>query len=169
MRKTKIIAAVDEDFGIGKDGDIPWRVLGDFQFFKSMTYGSTVVCGRKTYENMKGLTGRRFVVLTSDESREDAGPVEDEHGRLSGVRFVHSFDNLFMNLMSTPKPIWICGGASLYEEAIGKSKTVYLSHIPGTHGCDTFFPKDELEEKYEPIAKVPCEGFEMIRYVRTYE
>jgi len=165
MRDTRIISAVDEDFGIGKDGEIPWRVPSDFQFFKSQTYGSTCVVGRKTFENIGMLGGRRFVVLTRDDSKEDEGPAEDEHGRLRSVKYVHCYEELYMNLMNTPRPIWICGGQSLYDHAIGRSKTVYLSHIPGTHDCDTFFPKNKLEEHYEPIAKVSADGFDMIRYV----
>ena len=78
MEKSYIIAAANKNFGIGKGGEIPWNVPGDFQFFKSMTYGCTVVVGRKTFENIGMLPGRRFVVLTSDETKEGAGPQKDK-------------------------------------------------------------------------------------------
>lgn len=166
MHKAKVIAAVDEDFGIGRDGEIPWHVSGDLQFFKMMTYNSAVVCGRKTYENIKGIPGRRFFVLTRDESKSGSDHGTDEHGVHESVTFAHSFESLYNKLISTTD-IWIVGGASVYEHYVGKCRDVYLSRIPGTYDCDTFFPQQQLENCYEPIAELPMENFKVTRYTKN--
>lgn len=73
MISFSIIAAVDEEWGIGKDGVIPWRYSEDFKWFKKMTMGNTCFMGYNTYSElatiMEGkkelLPGRKCVVFTS--------------------------------------------------------------------------------------------------------
>jgi dihydrofolate reductase len=43
------------------------------------------------------------------------------------------------------KPIFIIGGASIYEQTFKYAKTVYLTRINSDYNCDTFFPKKNLE------------------------
>ena len=43
-----IIVAVDECWGIGKDNDLLFHVPEDMKFFRSMTLGKNVVCGKNT-------------------------------------------------------------------------------------------------------------------------
>ena len=164
MRDSKIIAAVDEEFGIGKDGGMPWHVPADFQFFKSMTYGGTVVVGRKTFENTGVLPGRQFLILTSDKSKTGECYGEDKNGRITSVRYVNSFEEVSLRSMSTPDPTWIAGGGAVYDHYVGISQDLYLSHIPGIHDCDTFFPDID---SYSAVGKVPAEGFEFKRYTLT--
>jgi dihydrofolate reductase len=161
MRDSNVIVAVDEERGIGRGGEMPWSVPADYQFFKTMTYGGTVVVGRKTFENTGALPGRHFLVLTSDESKEDRDLGEDRNGYHTTVRFVHSFAEVQLRAMSCPKPIWIAGGQSVYEHYVGKSKNLYISRIPGTHDCDRFFPEPT---EYSKIGVVPSEGFKFTRY-----
>jgi dihydrofolate reductase len=52
---------------IGADGDIPWHIPGEQARFKSMTMGTPMVMGRKTFESLpRLLPGRRHIVLTRD-------------------------------------------------------------------------------------------------------
>ena len=63
----KIIAAVDEKWGIGRGMNLLFRFSQDMAFFKEKTMGKTVVMGRKTLEsfpNAKPLKNRKNVVLT---------------------------------------------------------------------------------------------------------
>ena len=68
-----VVAATEAEFGIGKEGGLPWRLPGDMKFFKELTTvtgspspistetksegGSSsvqnaVIMGRKTYESI---------------------------------------------------------------------------------------------------------------------
>ena len=56
------IVCVDQNWGIGKDGKLLFRIKEDMQHFKRLTMGHTVIMGRKTLESLpgkKGLPGRR--------------------------------------------------------------------------------------------------------------
>ena len=50
-----VIFASTRDGGIGKDGQLPWRLKADMKFFKETTIGdgnNAVVMGRKTWESI---------------------------------------------------------------------------------------------------------------------
>lgn len=48
------IACVDENWGIGKNGDLLFSIKGDMKFFRETTLGKTVVMGRKTLLSFPG-------------------------------------------------------------------------------------------------------------------
>lgn len=43
-----LIVAVDQNWGIGKDGTMPWHISADMKYFREKTQGKTVLMGRKT-------------------------------------------------------------------------------------------------------------------------
>ena len=48
----KAILAADTDWGIGKDGTMPWpHNSDDLAWFKECTIDSTVIMGRKTWDS----------------------------------------------------------------------------------------------------------------------
>ncbi len=47
-----IIVAVSEDLGIGKNNELLWHIPEDLKRFKRLTYGKTVIMGRKTWESL---------------------------------------------------------------------------------------------------------------------
>ena len=49
-----MIWAMDEDFLIGKDDQIPWHIKEDLLYYKSKTKGQTVLMGEATYYSLKG-------------------------------------------------------------------------------------------------------------------
>lgn len=48
------IVAVSQSWGIGRDGQLLFRIRADLQRFKALTTGHTVVMGRKTLETLPG-------------------------------------------------------------------------------------------------------------------
>ncbi|MCL4165902.1 UNVERIFIED_CONTAM: hypothetical protein GTU68_031346, partial [Idotea baltica] len=65
--KLSAIVATDRKGTIGKDGDIPWYLPADLQFFKRTTLGHPVIMGRKTFASIgRPLPKRTNVVLTRD-------------------------------------------------------------------------------------------------------
>ena len=61
------IVAVDARWGIGRDGDLLFRISADLRRFKALTMGQTVVMGRRTRQSLpggRGLPGRRNLVLS---------------------------------------------------------------------------------------------------------
>ena len=49
-----LIVAVDEKWGIGKDGGLLAHLPEDMKYFRETTSGRTVVMGRRTLESFPG-------------------------------------------------------------------------------------------------------------------
>jgi dihydrofolate reductase len=66
--KVRLIVAMDNERGIGKNNDLMWHLPADMKFFKETTLGHIVVMGRKNFdsipERFRPLVGRENVVLT---------------------------------------------------------------------------------------------------------
>lgn len=157
----KLIVAVDADFGLAKNGQIPWSCPEDMKRFKRLTIGdgrNAVIMGRKTWQSLPEknmpLPQRLNVVLTTDRCRwwkyeNVAMGAETERGSRD-FRVTHSFDDAVMTARSLASgDVWIIGGAQVYSEALasGKVSTVEVTRIDGCHYCDLFvedFKPDEL-------------------------
>nr|AIA15457.1 Dihydrofolate reductase [uncultured bacterium] len=142
--ESAIIVAVDECYGFGKDGKIPWHFKEDFQYFKKMTKGATCVMGRKTYEDLLGyaktdelLPGRKCYVVTSSEE-----PLQKGAKRLSDP-----YEDLPEDCVGGP--VFYIGGAGIFDAALDFVDEVYMTHIRRNYDCDVSFPYAKLEEKFQ--------------------
>lgn len=136
MRKVTLLVAVDDEFGIGKEGKLPWSAATDMRWFRKVTSfpyeentQNTVIMGWTTWESLgcKPLKGRKNVVLTHKTA------VAPE-----GVSFKGSLEKA---LEECDGRVFIIGGASVYQYAMqeGLVDEALVSRIPGTHACDRFF------------------------------
>ena len=91
-----LIAAVDKNWGIGKDNQLLVRIPMDQKFFRESTTGKVVVIGRKTLESFpNGLPLKnRIIVLTHDMSYQK-----------NGVIVVHSIEELLEKLKNISKAV----------------------------------------------------------------
>ena len=64
----KLIVAMDNNRGIGKDNDLMWHLPSDMRFFKETTLNQIVIMGRKNFESIpekfRPLPNRENVILT---------------------------------------------------------------------------------------------------------
>lgn len=139
--KKIIIAAMDEEKAIGKNGEIPWHYPEDLKQFRELTTGNSVIMGRKTYfslpEDFRPLPDRENIVLTRGDPKIDAS-----------VKIVNSLEDAFDQASSDK--VFIAGGASVYEQTLAIADEMILTRVPGTHNGDTFFPEwDEQAWKLE--------------------
>ncbi len=132
-----IIVAVDEKWGIGKDGDLLQKISADMKYFRRMTTGNVLVMGRKTLEsfpNKKPLPNRVNIVLTKNKEYE-----------AEGVVFCHDMADLPEVLkVYEDKTIFVAGGGTIYEQLLPQCETAYVTKIYNTYPADTFFP--DLDE-----------------------
>ena len=73
-----LIAAVDNNLGIGKNGKLLFHIPEDMKFFKDTTTGNVVIMGRKTLESFPGgkpLKGRVNIVLTHNKDYKVEGAI----------------------------------------------------------------------------------------------
>lgn len=150
MTTFAIIAAMDENRGIGKNNDLPWHLSTDLKHFASVTKGGTVIMGRKTWESLpeayRPLKERLNIVVSRGELELP-----------DGVKLAHSLDEA---LELAKEKTFVIGGATLYAEAIGHPACteLILTEVEGSVDCDAFFPEipvgfimkemsEEVEEK----------------------
>ena len=70
----KALVAVDENWAIGRDNDLLFKLPNDMRAFKAATIDKIVVCGRKTLESFPGgkpLKNRSTICLCSTENNRD--------------------------------------------------------------------------------------------------
>ncbi len=143
-----MIAAVDENFGIGKDGRMPWHVSGDLKHFSRVTTRTSrpglknaVIMGRKTWESIppdyQPLPQRVNLVLTRDK----------DYYLPRGVEKFNALDQALLSLSKQRdevESVFVIGGGQVFGDALRHPlcKKIYLTHILKDFACDTFFPRD---------------------------
>ncbi len=156
MPEFSILAAIDQNMGIGKDGTLPWYLPEDLKHFSKTTKNVTtpgqqnaVIMGRRTWESLpssfKPLSHRINVVISSNMDLD----LPDD------VLLFGSLDEALAALSTSRKieQIFVIGGARLYEEAVihPELERIYLTRIEADFECDTFFP-DQIPEDFEIIS-----------------
>ena len=124
--RATIVAAVGKNGQIGLEGKVPWRVPGDLAHFRALTIGGTVLVGRKTFESMGPLKGRKVVVVSSGTVPGADAVVTDP--------FSHTL----------PKDgVFVCGGSEIYRAYLSAADRMVLSRVDYDGPADAFFPSDE--------------------------
>jgi dihydrofolate reductase/thymidylate synthase len=161
MIPFSIIVAVDSQFGIGKNGLLPWHLPSDLKYFKKITTQATspaktnaVIMGRKTWESIppafRPLSGRLNIVI----SRQAQLIVPE------GVFHAKSLEEALSFLQSKKNnvgEIFVIGGAQIFQQALEhpSCQKIYLTCIEKEFSCDTFFP-DVLHQFTEISRSVLC-------------
>ena len=142
------IVAVDNDWGIGFNGELLEHIPEDLKYFKELTMNNIVVMGRKTWESLpkKPLPNRLNIVISNSErciTSEGAARISLDEAR---IRMANSEANWF-----------IIGGGQIYKQLLPLCKKVYVTKIYKKHeNIDAFFPNlDETDEwKATPVSDV---------------
>ncbi|MCI8677077.1 MAG: dihydrofolate reductase [Lawsonibacter sp.] len=140
----KVIAAVDENWAIGRNGDQLIYISEDLKHFKALTTGHPVILGRKTLATFPGgrpLKGRRNLILSRNPG---FAPPEAE-----------VFSSLEELLAAAPQDAFVIGGASVYQALLDRCDTACITRIEAAFpGADCWFPN--LDER--PEWKIAEEG-----------
>jgi dihydrofolate reductase/diadenosine tetraphosphate (Ap4A) HIT family hydrolase len=154
-----IIAACSNNWVIGRDGALPWRLPSDLRRFRELTLGHAVVMGRKTFESLppaqRPLPGRRNLVVTSD-------PMQIGDG-------VEAFSSLDAALDATGHDCFVIGGERLFREALPLAGRLELTHVDVACAGDAFFPALTDDEWRCIDERAPLVENDHTFVFRTYE
>ena len=143
----KAIMAVDQMWGVGKNGTLPWPAnKEDLLQFKNKTTGHIVVMGSNTWFDPcfpAPLKNRVNVVATSDSSRFQDGSTLTTNTPLETIK------DLSERLPE--KDIWIIGGPNLLNQCWDLIEEVHLTIVKGHYECDKFIDLNILEDKFTLI------------------
>ncbi len=127
-----IIAALDDQGGIGFENKIPWHLPADLGRFKKLTMGHHLILGRKTYQSIgKSLPGREMIVLSRNPEY-----------KLAGSQIVSSLQEALQITRDVGESeAFVIGGAEIYRIALPLVEKMYLTRVHTTSQADVFFPE----------------------------
>lgn len=135
-----LVAAVDENWGIGYKGQLLVRIPADQEYFRRITTGKVVVMGRKTLDTLPGkmpLAKRTNIILSTKKD------FTVKYGTV-----VHSVEECLELLKDYPsEDIYVIGGESIYRQFLPYADTIHLTKIMYRYQADSHFPNiDEMPE-----------------------
>lgn len=138
------IVAVDNNWGIGYNGDLLEHIPEDLKYFKELTTGHVVVMGRKTWDSLpiKPLENRFNIIVSKREREQIAKNAIRISSQETQIRLLTAFydDDWF-----------IIGGESIYKEFLPFCDRVYVTKIYKDHdNVDTYFPNLDESEEWAP-------------------
>ncbi len=138
----KLIAAVDSNWAIGRQGQQLVNIPQDQKMFRDMTLGKVIVMGRKTLESLPGqqpLYGRTNIVLT-----------RDPRYRVKGARLCSSVEEVLELIRPIPtEDVYIIGGQTVYEQFLPYCDEAIITWIDYEYEADTWFPNLDQSEEWK--------------------
>ncbi|XP_060933379.1 dihydrofolate reductase-like [Limanda limanda] len=163
-KPVRTIAAVCNDMGMGKDGQMPWNLPSEFQYFintvtrvsrpgkmNMMVWGEQ--CWLSHPETTFPLANILHVVLSTklNEVPDHAHFLSDDFE--SAVRL--AAEPPLADLIET---IWVVGGMQVYKAGLSHPwcDLVYLTDVMADFECDVFFPEFDrgvfkLQERFPQV------------------
>jgi len=65
MEKLNFIVCCDKNYGIAKEGKIPWSFKYDMEWFKNITINNIIIMGSKTWLSISKILPRRHNIIVS--------------------------------------------------------------------------------------------------------
>ncbi len=139
------IVAVDENWGIGFNGELLEKIPEDLQYFKNLIEGNLLVCGSKTYEGLprRAFAQRNMIII----SRQQNGCIPNSFTNYMNLE--ECIDSIkwgfYRDHNGNDTDIFIIGGGQIYKELLPLCDRVYVTKIFKSHeNVDTYFP--DLDE-----------------------
>ena len=143
-----IIAAIGKNRELGRNNGLVFHIKEDMKFFKDTTTDHPILMGKKTLESIgRPLPNRKNYVaaFSTEELPENVIPVTDLHSFLKQ----HQDD---------PEELFVCGGATIYREALPYAKHLYLTEIDASTEADVYFPEFDKQKYTKKILKKGSEN-----------
>ena len=162
--EISLIAAIDRNGGLGKNGDLQWHQSADLQRFRFLTHGHTVIMGRKTYQSLNSvaLPDRKLVILTN---RKDFTVDHPD---------VQVASSLVMALLDAQQAgaekIFLAGGEEVYTLGLGFADKIYVTEIDtAINRPDVVFPVWDLPHWHLIETRGPYRADDSNQYPYTYK
>jgi dihydrofolate reductase len=148
-----MIAAVGRNGVIGDGLTMPWHLSEDLKFFKRTTMGHPMVMGRRTFDSMGALPGRRSIVVT--RQRDWAAP---------GVEVAHSLADA-LALVADAEQVFVVGGGEVYRQAMAYAARLLVTEVDQSPDGSVTFPQIDPADWAE-TARDEHPGFAWVTYER---
>ena len=129
----KLIVAVDEKWGIGKNGDLLLSIPDDMLYYRETTRGKVVVMGYTTLlslPNSKPAPGRLNLVLADIPGLKVSGAVV-----CGSMKQLHRMIGQF-----APDDVFDVGGGSMYRQLLPYCHAAHITKMRFDGEADTYIP-----------------------------
>ena len=131
---TILIAAVAENYALGKNNDLLWHLPNDFKRFNEITSGHHIIMGRKTFESFpKPLPNRTHVIITRQQDFKHEGCIV--------------VSDIEKAIAACPKneDLYIIGGGEIYSQSIHFADQLDITKVHHSFDADVYFPEIDPE------------------------
>jgi dihydrofolate reductase len=137
-----LIVAISDDMGIGKNNDLLWHIPDDMKRFKKLTFGKTVIMGKKTWASLpkKPLPGRKNIVIT------------DKPGECFDCSVTAYSIEDALSKCENDGEVFVIGGGSIYSQFMPLADRLYITHVHKKDPADVFFPEID-PKKWKAVEK----------------
>lgn len=148
MPKISIIAAVADNYAIGKLNKLLWHLPADLKYFKNLTIGHAVIMGKRTFESLPNgpLPNRKNIVLRTILS----------DGVTEGYFEADSLEDAF-ELAENEDRVFIIGGAKVYKHSMDKVNSMYITWVHADFDADAYFPEIDFTE-WQEVSRLDCKA-----------
>lgn len=159
------IACVEKNLGIGLKNKLPWPPnKEDFEFFKSLTQGKTILVGRQTWLGLPNLKNRTILCVTS---KYKSNGYNYKTNSAFATLTLQEFDAL---PTETKGGIIVAGGGQIYQKFVLECSELYLTVLEQEFEHDVKFPFDfnKLDTIFPAREKVKdIEGGAIYKYSKA--
>ena len=159
--KISIIVSVSENWVIGSNNKLLWKLSDDLKRFKELTTNHPVIMGQKTFESLpKGALPNRTNIVLTDDSNFTA----------PDILLAHSIENsleITERKHGSTCEVFIIGGGMIYKQFLKYANIVYLTKVHVNLEGDTTFP--ELDSNWELMSEEFKEKDDKNEYDHTYQ
>lgn len=158
----KLIAAVDQNWGIGNHGKLLVSIPEDMKFFRQQTTENVVIMGRRTLESFPNglpLKNRVNIVLTKNKYYDGKGAI-----------VVHTVEEALETAKAyADKEIYVIGGAGIYQEFVDDCDEAYITYIQYAYEADCYFPNLDQKEEWNLVEESEEQTyFDLEYFFRVY-
>lgn len=185
-KRLSLVAACCRSHGIGVNGNLPWRLKTEMEFFTRITSTvlfngnnsgddnvkkNAVIMGMRTFMSIpprfRPLKDRINVVLSRTATSAPAGVDHLFRSLSEAVDVLSSLPNV--------DQLYVIGGEEVYKESMLSTQTefVFLTRLDADYECDRFFPKvdpnvfEDLTENIEKYKEIVIDRFNIPLGVQT--
>ncbi|MDG1961346.1 MAG: dihydrofolate reductase [SAR86 cluster bacterium] len=144
------LVALSNNFVIGVNNDLPWKLKKDLQHFSAYTQNKAIVMGRKTFESIgRPLPNRKNIVISSTLKPQEGVQVASNLNQGIELASQWNKDN------SASQEIVLIGGGYVFEESKNIVNKLVLTRVKCEIDGDVFYPQMDLSN----WEKVSTESF----------
>lgn len=127
-----IIVSVSENWVIGKDNKLLWKLSNDLKRFKELTLNKPIIMGENTYYSLPNgaLPNRYNIILTLNKKFNEPNTIPS-----------YSIEDSLEKAKKYGDDIFIIGGGNVYNQFFSIADNIYLTVVHTIIDGDTKFPK----------------------------